>query len=29
MIPLSSITTQPMLTLNAIDGSVVSRMFGY
>ena len=22
-------TTQPMLTLNAIDGSVVSRMFGY
>ena len=25
----SQITTQPMLTLNAIDGSVVSRMFGY
>lgn len=25
----SKITTQPMLTLNAIDGSVVSRMFGY
>ena len=21
--------TQPMLTLNAIDGNVVSRMFGY
>lgn len=25
----SQITTQPMLTLNAIDGSVVSRMLGY
>ena len=25
----SQITTQPMLTLNAIDGSVVSRIFGY
>lgn len=25
----SQITTQPMLTLNAIDGSVVSRLFGY
>lgn len=25
----SRITTQPMLTLNAIDGSVVSRLFGY
>lgn len=25
----ASYTTQPMLTLNAIDGSIVSRLFGY